>query len=184
MLSPFQVRKLTRAFVLADINRNGVVDADDIATLEEGLVAAYRIKHQPAARVQLKELIDAAWAQLRCRADAEGRKPITLDVWLAMCERVLASPAQVRQAVEAALDVFYALHAAVQPDEDAELTSRSHFQAFHRGLGVAEQDSAQWFDLVDANGDGLLTRADATRALLEFFGDDAGAVGNWFFGPY
>lgn len=184
MLSPLQVRKMTRTFVLADINRNGVVDRDDVATLEALLVAAYGIEHHPAARAQLKELVEITWEQLHRTAGIKAGTPITLDIWLAMCERTLASPANVRQAVEKGLSVFYALHAAVQPDEDAELTSRSHFQAFHRGFGVAEQDSAHWFDLLDANGDGFLTRADATRALLEFCGDEPAAIGNWFFGPY
>lgn len=181
-LSPLQRRKLARLFALYDQDCDGLVWRSDFLRCAESISAHCRQEYRSCDHRQLHDTFLRRWRAARLAAGVAIGSSVSLEQWLAGHAHMCASLQARKAAACRLLEESYVIHRLVEPDIDVGLTSLRRFQAERLGYGIAERESEQLFRLLDDDGDGFLTHADSVQLLIEFFGDDPGAVGNWFYG--
>ncbi|MDX6743242.1 EF-hand domain-containing protein [Actinocorallia sp. A-T 12471] len=177
--SELQDRKLDRAFDHLDVNRDGMVDREDLAGLGARFLIGFGEPPTSSPGRTLLESFDLVWAAVMSRLDLDADSRIGRDQFRrGMAEAFIVGPDYepvLRPANQAVARIC---------DADADgLIDPVAFRTMQTAYGTAEADIASAFGALDADGDGMLTVSELERAAREFYtGDDPRAGGNWLFG--
>ncbi|MCD0451031.1 EF-hand domain-containing protein [Actinocorallia sp. API 0066] len=177
--SELQDRKLDRVFDQLDVNRDGVVDREDLAGLGARFLIGFGEPPTSAPGRALLEAFDQVWAALMSRLDLDAESRVTRDQFRrGMAEAFITGPDYepvLRPVAQAVARIC---------DADADgLIDPVAFRTMQTAYGTPEGDIVTAFGALDADGDGMVTVVELERAAREFYtGDDPAAGGNWLFG--
>lgn len=181
MLSRFQNRKLKHLFRIYDCDGSGWIDRADAITLAERLGSALAARQED--QVLLRSVAEQRLRLFSRFADRDRDGRISENDWLDYYDLVLSDPVLFDCAVAAAVDSFIWAFQLVHSKLD-DFADLARFQACLGAHGIAANESEATFRRLDANSDGVLTRAEMHKALAEFFGDETHSPGNLFFGAF
>lgn len=178
-ISELQDRKLNRAFEHLDMDRDGVIERDDLL----GLAARFLLGFgEPPTSLRGKALLDnfdQLWAALVSRLDLDGDSRISREEFRrGMTTAFIEGPdyeSAFRPAVQAAARLC---------DADCDgMIDPSEFRTMHTAYGTPENDISMAFSAIDTDEDGMVTVTELVHAAREFYiGDDPRAGGTWLFG--
>lgn len=177
--SELQDRKLDRIFDQLDVNRDGVVDREDLAGLGARFLIGFGEPPTSAPGRRLLEAFDQVWAALTSRLDLEADTRIgRAEFRRGMAEAFITGPDY-----EPVLRPANQAIARICDGDDDGLIDPVAFRTMQTAYGTAEGDIVSAFGALDADGDGMVTVTELERAACEFYtGDDPAAGGNWLFG--
>lgn len=183
MLTELQTRKITHAFQLADMNRDGVLEKSDYEQYAAQMAHAFDVAGDSSADQMLNQKIMADWEMSRQLLSREDDK-ITLQEFLAFHESIIHSPmldAFVAGYVDSTLEMWR----VVDPNGPADAANSFRFARFLKTFGIGETDANAAFQRLDRNGNGVMERDEIFAAQKEFFvSDDPNAAGNWLLGAW
>jgi len=182
MLTALQRRKLQLRFALLDTDGNGYLSQEDYDLVALRLCAAFGHLPDTPDYERVHNAYLQLWEQLRNRMDAEGSGRISLQQFMDGCEKLIeehpgdGAPPLVHDPVDLIFDM-------VDSDQNGQIDLRE-FTTWMHAYGVGPQDTVEAFDLLDADGDGVLNRDEISAAAEAFYtSSDPADVGNWLFGP-
>lgn len=180
MLTDLQRRKLTRYFRVYDIDDDGRIGLADFERVVENVRILHGLPSGSPAHRALRDAYLRRWEALRLSADTDGDGGVDLDEWLASWDGVLRSDdryeVEVATVVRRLLELF-------DTDEDGVLGPRE-FADFFGIYGLSTDLAHSTFARLDADGDGMITRAELLEISHEFYrGNDPDAPGNHLYGP-
>jgi Ca2+-binding EF-hand superfamily protein len=177
----FLTAKIERGFDRLDANGSGVLTEDD--HVEMGRRVALALGHAEDSP-ETRRIIDAytsIWREVHLPFVPDGGEGIPKDQFVAST-RILAEDPEAARASLGRLAETYLRIADI--DQDG-LIGPSEFLAFQRGHfpAFSEDDAAEAFSRLDADGDGVLSAGEFTNAIVEFWtSPDPEAPGNWWMG--
>ncbi len=181
MLTDLQRKKLQLRFALLDTDGDGRLTRQDYELVCLRLCAAFG--HLPGSqgyeRVRVAYL--TLWERLRARMDRDGSGVITLPQFLESCEHAIVER---RDGFERNLAGLVELLFDVVDADANDAIDLPEFTTWMHAYGVGPRDTVDAFDLLDENGDGVLSKAEMTAAAEQFYRSaDPSEVGNRLFGP-
>ena len=183
MLTELQTRKLTRAFQLADMNHDGVLEQNDYAQYAAQMAQSFEVASDSSAYQMLNQKIMGDWEMSRQMLSRDDDK-ITLQEFLAFHEGVINSP-MFDMFVAGYVESTLAMWRVVDPHGPGNAANPFRFARFLKTFGVSEADANEAFRRLDKNGNGVMERDEMIAAQKEFFAsDDPNAAGNWLLGAY
>ncbi len=183
MLTDLQTRKLTRAFHLADMNHDGVLEKSDYEQYAAQMAHAFDVAADSAAYQMLNQKILGDWEMSRRMLSRDDDK-ITLQEFLALHDGVIHSP-MFDAFVAGYVDSTLSMWRVIDPDGPANAANPFRFARFLKTFGVSQADADEAFRHLDKNGNGIMERAEMIAAQKEFFAsNDPNAAGNWLLGAY
>lgn len=183
MLTELQSRKITRAFQLADMNHDGVLEKSDYEQYAAQMAHAFNVAADSTAYQMLHQKILSDWEMARRMLSRDDDK-ITLQGFLTFHEGIINSP-MFDAFVAGYVDSTLAMWRTVDPQGPADAANPYRFARFLKTFGVSEADANEAFRHLDKNGNGVMERAEMIAAQQEFFAsDDPNAAGNWLLGVY
>jgi len=179
MLTALQLRKLQLRFALLDTDGNGYLSQEDYDLVTLRLCAAFGHLPGTAEYERVHNAYLKLWEQLRSRMDLDGTGRITLDQFMAGCERAIHE----QRPLPPAHDPVDLIFEMVDADQNGVI-DLVEFTTWMHAYGVGAQDTVEAFDLLDSDDDGVLSREEVSAAAQAFYGStDPADVGNWLFGP-
>jgi Ca2+-binding EF-hand superfamily protein len=164
-------------FYLLDINKDGVVERDDLMGLATRIAERSGWSEGSAEYERVSTAYDAIWSSFWAASDTDGDGRVTIDERFAGLEFFDSLPAEELKSV--ASPPISAVFDALDLDGDGEI-SRGEYSACVTALGVSEADADEAFEKLDANSDGRLTRDEYIDRLIEFYASsDPEVAGNW-----
>lgn len=183
MLTDLQIRKITRAFQLADMDHDGVLEKSDYEQYAAHMAHAFDVASDSSAYQMLHQKIMSDWEMARQMLSKDDDK-ITLQEFLAFHDSILHSP-MFDAFVAGYVDSTLAMWRVVDPQGPADAANAFRFARFLKTFGVSEADANEAFRRLDKNGNGVMERDEMIAAQQEFFAsDDPNAAGNWLLGAY
>jgi len=181
MLTDLQRKKLQLRFALLDTDGDGRLTQQDYELVCLRLCAAFGHLPGSAGYERVRAAYLTLWERLRTRMDRDGSGVVTLPQFLESCEHAIVQRRDgfgrnLAGLVELLFDVV---------DADAnDAIDLPEFTTWMHAYGVGPRDTVDAFDLLDENGDGVLSKAEMTAAAEQFYRSaDPSEVGNWLFGP-
>jgi hypothetical protein len=184
MLSDLQKRKLTVAFQLYDIDGDGYIEREDFIGFADEMALAFNVTAAPGAAVQLRSAFTMQWDQTQQLVNTNRKDYVSLEEWLHYFDVVVHSPEAIETFIQSYIEGSFALYQVVDPDGPADAQARDRYVTW---MTVGTQDAAEAsenFARLDADGDGLIPRAELYPLLREWLGNDPNARGNWLLGSY
>jgi Ca2+-binding EF-hand superfamily protein len=171
--------KIDWSFLHIDIDRNGVIERQDLLGLASQLLLTFSEPSSTPRGQALMDAFDRFWDTLaaHCDTDRDGR----------------ITPVEYRTAMVAAFvdgglfeSVFRpaaeALAIIADTDGDGSI-DQSEFQAMEAVLGIPEIQSRIAFHRLDTDHDGVLDVAEYLAAVRDYYtSTDPDAPGNWLYG--
>ncbi|MEL6148271.1 MAG: EF-hand domain-containing protein [Chloroflexota bacterium] len=177
-LSALRKQKLSHLFRLMDLTGTGYIERDDLKNLIERMVFARKVNNQDANG--LEEDLTRLWIKVAALTDTDFNGQVTLDEWLKYFEHASSDEVfhegMIRPIEEAFIDLL-------DTDGNGYITY-SDYREMVLAWNVDESELSHLFRLIDLNRNGRISRAEAKKAIHEFFMSDADVPGNWFFGDY
>ncbi|MFI6642625.1 EF-hand domain-containing protein [Streptomyces sp. NPDC050504] len=171
--------KIDLSFLHIDIDRNGVIERQDLLGLAARLLLALGEPSSTSRGQRLLGAFDLFWDTLaaHCDVDRDGRiTPVEYRTGM------LTAFVDGDRFDEVFLPAAAALAGVADTDGDG-LIDRPEFQTLETVLGVAEPDSRAAFDRLDTDGDGTLRVAEYLVAVRDYYtSPDPEAPGNWLYG--
>lgn len=181
MLSELQTRKLARAFQLADMNHDGVLERADYEQYAAQMAHSFDVAADSTAYQMLEKKILGDWEMTRQMLSKDDDK-ITLQEFLDFHDGVIHSP-MLDTFVAGYVDSTLAMWRVVDPHGPGNAANPYRFARFLKTFGIAEGDANNAFRRLDKNGNGVMEREEMIAAQKEFFAsDDPDAAGNWLLG--
>lgn len=177
----FLTAKIERGFDRLDVNGNGVLTEDDHVVM--GRRVASSLGHaddSPEAR----RIVDAylgIWREVHLPFLPAGAQGIPREQFVASTRSLSGDPAAARATLGGIAETYLRI---ADIDQDGRV-GPDEFLAFQRGHfpGFTEEDAAEAFRHLDTDGDGTLSPAEFTGAVVEFWtSQDPEAAGNWWMG--
>jgi len=189
-LGELQRRKLEHMFRRIDADGDGVIGRDDFEGHAVALVGLRGIPAGTVAAEAIRGPITGWWERISMSITPDGvtgdSERCDLDAWLAfwrtwlaaiMADAALGGGPALEQMKATTVSTFAALDA----DGDGHV-SAAEYDAWLSAWGRRVKGGRS-FEIMDEDGDGLLTRAQVVRLLKEFFlTNDPEAAGNHLFG--
>jgi hypothetical protein len=184
MLSDLQKRKLTVAFQLYDVDKDGYLEQEDFLGFADQMAFAFNAKAAPGAAVQLRAAFNQQWEQTRHSADTNRDDRVGLEEWLHYFDAITTSPEATEAFIQGYVEGSFALYQIVDPAGPTDAQPRDRYVTW---MTVGSQDPAAAranFARLDADGDGLIPRAELYPLLRQWLGNDPAAPGNWLLGTF
>ncbi len=164
--SPRAARHRT-LFSYFDVSRDGVVDEQDFATIEERAAA-----FTPAGAPPREEIVHAARMRLAWfrKADADRDRKVTLDEWMAHCAKELSGASLSEEAEAFARAFFRTLD--IDRDTVIDFGDWAYAHLAH-GLNPSAEQLLAGFRALDANRSGKINLPEFLAAYTRFASSDA-----------
>lgn len=185
----FLQRKMTRYYVVLDVDRDGHIEAEDYEGCAERLAEIRGYSKQSPQYDNLRGLFMKEWNALATYCDDNDDQQVSLDEWFEHREDIrngllhgegdeVLSDEQVKQEVGR-------VQFALMDNDDDGFVNEQDFVHFYAAYKLPEDLARRMFAKLDTNKTGKLTPSDVIERYYEFtHSTDPNAPGNWFFGPY
>lgn len=183
MLSELQQRKFTRLFRLYDLDKDGVLRQADFEQFAVNIARAGSPNAPADCQQQLRAMYAQQWRQVQQFADVNRDEMVSLAEWLQHHDALVSAPGLADELPKGLLNGFYALWDVIDPGA-GRVTTAHRYQMFFAGFNEDPASAAAVFKRLDLDGDGVLDEAEVTRRMVEYFGDDPHAAGNWLVGEF
>ena len=171
MASELQRRKIGGVFRAMDADNDGFLAESDF----QALARRWAGVRGPGGHERLTRIMLGWWATLLAASDHDRDDLVTLDEVLLLVDLL----PEMLESVSATADAMFE---AVDENEDGLISAAEYRQMIEAWSG-RQADVDDIFPLLDADGDGMLSRQEFTALWLEFWaGDDADAPGTLVFG--
>ncbi|WP_030419149.1 EF-hand domain-containing protein [Streptomyces sp. SCSIO 75703] len=173
--------KIDLCFRHFDTDDNGVIDREDLLTLGAHLLSRFG---EPVTSPKGTALMDGMarfWDALVAVADENGDGVLSREEYRAcMTGAFVTSPDGFETSFRPLAEAVVTL---LDTDGDGEV-DEGEFRAWQEVFRTAPEDRAAAFQRLDTDGSGSLTVDELLTAVREFYvSPDAGAAGNWLYGP-
>lgn len=177
-MTEIQEQKIVHFFRVLDRNDNSVLEEDDFTLVGEALSDEIGLDRHSTARLSIKVKSYRLFLQILEDLGKETAS-LTRVEWLAFFQqKVLSGP---NEYIHQTGDYLFSLF---DQDKNGFIDRKEYLDMFH-AYGLYKANSAKAFDLIDLDGDGLISREELIQAVDEFFqSSDPGAAGNWIFGNW
>ena len=181
MLTALQTKKLTRAFHLFDVDRNGFMEAADCELVVSATTQAMGYPlGSPEYQAYHAEYM-AGWYDLVRLGDSDNDQRLTLTEYCAAYGQLMAAPERFNAVI---LSIVKTIISLWDSNKDGKV-SASEYAAYLIAFNATAAEAADAFQRLDRNGDGYLTTDELSQSAEEFFlSDDPQAPGNWLVGPF
>ena len=181
MLTALQSRKLTRAFSLFDVDRNGFMEQADCELVVQATAQAMGYPlDSPEYQTYYTEYM-AGWADLLRLGNGDNDQRLTQAEFLVAYDKMMAQPTQFAAVILGVVKTIVTLWDSNKDGKVSQPEYHAYLTAFH----ATETEATEAFLRLDRNGDGYLTTDELIQNAEEFFySDDPQALGNWLIGPY
>lgn len=181
MLTALQTRKLTRLFMLYDVDRSGFIERSDYGMVAQ--MTALAMGHQPASpeyqALYYEYLV--GWDNIRAAADSNADDRLTLTEFLLGYDNLMAQRERFDLIIMELVKTIFRLW---DRDKDGKVSQEEH-AAYWAVFNTTAEEAGDSFRRFDRDGNGyLLTDEMLVNAQEFFFSDDPEAPGNWILGPY
>ena len=167
MLSDAQRENITEIFHAIDATGDGLITRDDALRRAAQLCAAVAPEAQSAAYRDIRGAYEQLWAELMRFADADEDGAVSLEEFLdAMDRGMLADPRFVDSAM---LVVTHAIFTAVDADGDEMIDVDEYARTFTAIDPAKDELARAGFNIIDADGDGAISRAELIDAMRAVF---------------
>ncbi|MET0234828.1 MAG: EF-hand domain-containing protein [Kibdelosporangium sp.] len=172
MASELQRRKITGVFTAMDADNDGFLAESDFQALADRWAEV----RGPAGQQRLTQIMLGWWTTLLAASDRDHDHLITIDEVLLVVDQLRGMPEAVTATAGAIFD-------AIDENQDGLISATEYRQLIEVWNGQPTETD-EIFPLLDADGDGNLSRSEFTALWLEFWaGDNADAPGTLVFGP-
>ncbi|GHF38063.1 EF-hand domain-containing protein [Streptomyces griseosporeus] len=177
----FLTAKIERGFDQLDVSGNGVLTESD--HVEMGRRVASSLGHTEGSP-EAERIIDAylgIWREVHLPFVPAGSQGIPKDQFVVSTRTLAQNPEAARTTLGRLAETYLQI---ADIDQDGRI-SPGEFLAFQRGHfpGLTEENAAEAFSRLDSDGDGTLSPAEFTSAVVEFWTSaDPDANGNWWMG--
>ena len=181
MLTALQTRKLTRAFSLFDVDRNGFMERVDCELVVSATTQAmgYALG-SPEYEAYYTDYM-AGWNDLLQLGDSDHDQRLSLTEFCDAYDKMMANPERFNAVILSTVKTIISLW---DSNKDGKV-SHSEYNAYLIAFHATETEATAAFGRLDRNGDGYLTVDELIQSAEEFFlSDDPQAPGNWLVGPY
>lgn len=183
MLSDLRKRKYTRLFQLYDLDKDGVLRQADFEQFAANIARAGRPDAPADSQQQVRAMFVRQWQEAQQFADTNRDDTISLAEWLQYYDAIINTPGLAAELIKGHLNGFYAMWEVTDPGA-GRVTTERRYQTFFAGFNEDPAIAAAIVKRMDQDGDGVLSEAEMTQRLAEFFGDDPNAAGNWMVGDF
>ncbi|GAA3030383.1 EF-hand domain-containing protein [Actinokineospora globicatena] len=175
MATQLQQRKYEKAFERFDVDRDGVLQRNDITAMAKIWRETFAVAEATEEAIRIDRLAEQLWQDITSATDADADGTVSKTEWNQAMER----PEFVDKV---ALPFALAVFDLADKDGSGRLSVQEMIAAQSRS-GISEQETRRMFDALDADHDGEVHRDEYASAIREFYlSDDPNAVGNLMVG--
>lgn len=179
MLSEFQKKKISQLFRFFDADGNNTVEAEDMDIIVENFAKIFNWEMGDENSRNFGSAFKKYWRKLMMVSDTNNDDKISLAEFLQAYERTLVNDNTYEQFVKPFLDNLFPL---IDIDKDGNL-QLNEFTKLYQGFRNPAESAQMVFNLLDVNGDGVLSREEVYQHFYDFhFSQDAAKPANAFFG--
>ncbi|GAA5073621.1 EF-hand domain-containing protein [Nocardia iowensis] len=172
--------KIDLTFLHLDIDRNGLIERQDMLGLGSRLLLKFSEPTSTAKGQALLEAFDRFWDALAEHCDTDRDHQITPDEYRAGMIAAFVDGGKFDDIFRPAAR---ALAIVADTDGDGRI-DQAEFQAMEAVLGISAEDSRMAFDKLDTDSDGALSVQEYLDAVRDYYTNpDPEAPGNWLYGP-
>ncbi|MFI6519009.1 EF-hand domain-containing protein [Spirillospora sp. NPDC050679] len=174
--------KLDRIFGVLDSDGDGRLAPADLGGLAARLAEEFDRQSDRAKIHALERSLLAFWHSDLRHMDTDGDGTVDRQEFATGLRRAFADdPGPFLDRFGTMVDAWMGV---CDTDGDGLISKEEYVRMYRATLGFPEADLRDGFDRLDRDGDGRLDREEIRRATYEYYtSDDAGAPGNWLFGP-
>ena len=175
MASELQRRKTAVVFGAMDVDGDGFLSESDFAALAARWSHTRGLAPDSAAATRLAAIMMGWWETLLAASGRDARA--TVDDVLRVVDGLAADTGRV-------VATATAMFEAIDENGDERISAAEYRQLIETWTG-RPTDTDEVFGLLDADGDGHLSREEFVVLWTEFWaGDDPDAAGTWVFGRF
>ena len=152
--SPTWIMKIKTRFVLLDVDKNGVVDTEDVAIIAKNL-ATYRNEGSDEEKYYFKVI------QASSLVDEKGA---TEEEFIEKAKIFVSQP-NAKEQVKELVDAIFKI---MDADKDG-VVSYEEFLQFHKAFNIEQEMIDMVFKDTDINGDGVIDQAENYESFVNFF---------------
>ena len=184
----FLQRKMTRYFVVLDVDRDGHIEAEDFDKVAKRLAEVRGLSGHSPQYDALHAQVMFEWQELADYCDDDTDQEISLDEWFAHREDIMNG---IADETGIALDDNQLkqergqrIMALMDNDGDG-VVSEADFIGYFSGFHLPEDLARRTFARIDVSGSGQLTQANVSDLYHQFIHSIVPEEpGNWLFGPF
>ena len=152
--SPTWIKKMKIRFAFLDVDKNGVVDTDDVAIVAKNL-AAYRNQGSDEEKHYFKVI------KAISLVDEKG---FTVEEFIERAKKFVFEP-DAKERVKVLVDAMFAL---MDANKDG-LISYEEFFHFYKSFNAEKEAIDMFFKDADANGDGIIDYSETYETAVKFY---------------
>ncbi|MEU3604565.1 EF-hand domain-containing protein [Streptomyces sp. NPDC035033] len=177
----FLTAKIARGFDQLDANGNGVLTEDDHVEMGRRVASSLGHAEDSPEAGRIVDAYLAIWREVHLPFVPAGGEGIPKEQFIASTRALAQDPETARAALGGIAETYLRI---ADIDRDGRI-SPDEFLAFQRGHfpELTDENAAEAFAHLDTDGDGTLSPAEFTTAVIEFWtSPDPDATGNWWAG--
>ncbi|WP_254406296.1 EF-hand domain-containing protein [Streptomyces sp. AC627_RSS907] len=177
----FLTAKIERGFDHLDVSGNGVLTESDHVEMGRRVASSLGHAEDSPEAERIIEAYLAIWREVHLPFVPTGMQGIPKGQFVASTRTLAGDPEAARATLGKLAETYLAI---ADIDQDGRV-SPDEFLAFQRGHfpRLSEERAAEAFGHLDTDGDGVLSAAEFTTAVIEFWSSpDPDATGNWWMG--
>jgi len=182
MLTEIQKKKIAHLYDVLDTNHNGSLQIDDFIRVGEAIVEKLELRQNSREAREIKVQSSRLFVQLLVDLDSEDMS-VTRDQWLEFFSRQLqkGTKSVVSNYVYRTMSHIFLLFDLNHDKVISYLEYANMISVY----GIAPLQSRNSFNLIDLNGDGMISEEEMLTALEDFFySSDPEGVGSLIFGEW
>lgn len=184
MLSEFLSRKYTHLFSVLDTDHSGELEEEDFTEFADNVARVRNMSTDSDAYMVVRGSAARRWHMLQDTADRNSDGKVVLEEFLVAMEEMHEQAMKSESLSEAVrewavlIDLF-----------DVQQRGEIDLHGYREGLQIfgldGMMDAEASFDILDVDGDGIITEEQAMKLMAEFFfGDDPSDPGNVLLGAF
>ncbi|WP_026421237.1 EF-hand domain-containing protein [Actinokineospora inagensis] len=175
MATQLQQRKFEKAFERFDVDRDGVLQQNDITAMAKIWQETFAVSSGTEEANRIHSLAAQLWQDITSATDTDADGTISKAEWTTAMER----PEFIDKV---ALPFALAVFDLADKDSSGSLSVEEMIAGQARS-GISEAETRRMFEALDADHDGSVSRDEYANAIREFYlSDDPNAVGNLMVG--